>query len=132
MKRSRNRYLAYALVVLAVMAIANPVVAADGSKPMKWPTGGRITQPYGCTGFSWEPRYGSCRHFHGGIDVAASRGTPIRAAGDGVVTHVGWDPWGTRNWMVMVKHGGGLVTWYGHMRGRHIAGIRERCTSAPG
>ena len=131
MIRSRARYLAYALVVLAVMAIANPAVAADettaegGNKSLMWPTTGRVTQQYGCTGFFMEPRYGSCRHFHGGIDVASSRGTPIRAAADGVVTHVGWDQWGMRNWMVMLRHGGGLATWYAHMRGKHIPGLRK-------
>jgi len=117
--------LAYALAILAVLAIANPAVSADGSKPLVWPTSGRITQTYGCTGYPAEPRYGSCRHFHGGIDVASSRGTPIRAAAAGVITHVGWDQWGLRNWMVMIKHGGGITTWYAHMRAKHIPGIRR-------
>ena len=107
-----------------------PTIAQDSvpggvtlPKPFIWPTTGRTTQPYGCTGFFAEPRYGSCRHFHGGIDIADQQGTPIHAAADGVITHVGWDPWGTHNWMVMINHGGGLTTWYAHMRGRDIAGI---------
>jgi murein DD-endopeptidase MepM/ murein hydrolase activator NlpD len=115
------------LVIAAGAALAAPVIAEDGSgsKPFVWPTTGRITQPYGCTGFWAEPRYGDCRHFHGGIDIADDRGTPVRAAADGVITHVGWDQWGTRNWMVMINHGGGLTTWYAHLRGRQIAGIRN-------
>lgn len=125
MHRSRNGYLAYALVLLAVLAIANPAIAADGSKPLKWPTTGRVTQPYGCTGFSWEPRYGSCRHFHGGVDIANSRGTPVRAAAAGIITHVGRDPWGTGAWLVMLKHGNGLTTWYAHMRPKHLPRIRK-------
>lgn len=111
--------------MVAVLAIGNPAVAADGSEPLVWPTSGRITQTYGCTGFAAEPRYGSCRHFHGGIDIASSRGTAIRASADGVITHAGWDPWGLRNWMVMIRHGDGIVTWYAHMRGKHIPGIRK-------
>lgn len=125
MIRSRNKFLAYVLVALATLAIANPVVAEDGSNTFVWPTSGRVTQPFGCTGFWAEPRQGSCAHFHGGIDIADSRGTPIRAAADGVVTHVGWDPWGTRNWMVIINHGGGLTTWYAHLRGKDLTGIQE-------
>lgn len=125
MIRSRNKFLAYALVFLVSGAIASPVVAEDGSNTFIWPTSGRMSQPYGCTGFWAEPRLGSCRHFHGGVDIANSRGTPIRAAADGVVTHVGWDPWGTRNWMVMIRHGGGLTTWYAHMRGKQLTDIHS-------
>lgn len=125
MIRSRNKFLAYALVVLATVAIANPVVAEEGGDTFIWPAAGRITQPYGCTGFRAEPRLGSCAHFHGGVDIANSRGTPIRAAADGVITHVGWDPWGTRNWMVMINHGGGLTTWYAHLRGKELTGIQR-------
>ncbi|MEX2546329.1 MAG: M23 family metallopeptidase, partial [Chloroflexota bacterium] len=33
--------------------------------------------------------------------------------------------WGTRNWMVIVNHGGGLTTWYGHMRNKQLDGIRK-------
>jgi murein DD-endopeptidase MepM/ murein hydrolase activator NlpD len=125
--RSRTSVLSIALVVAASLALGAQVMAEEGSdpKPLVWPATGRITQPYGCTGFWAEPRYGSCRHFHGGVDIADSRGTPIRAAGDGVISHVGWDPWGTRNWMVMINHGDGLTTWYAHLRGRDIAGIRH-------
>jgi murein DD-endopeptidase MepM/ murein hydrolase activator NlpD len=118
--------MAYALAVLGAVAIANPVVAEDGSSgEFIWPTTGRVTQPFGCTGFYYEPRQGSCAHFHGGIDIADSRGTPIRASADGVITHVGWDQWGTRNWMVIINHGGGLTTWYAHMRGKKMTDIQK-------
>jgi murein DD-endopeptidase MepM/ murein hydrolase activator NlpD len=113
-----------AFVLLATMSVSGPAVAANG-RPFIWPTTGRITQPYGCTGFSAEPRLGSCRHFHGGIDIANNRGTPIRAAAAGVVTHVGWDIWGTHAWMVMINHGGGVQTWYAHMRGKQIPGLHR-------
>jgi murein DD-endopeptidase MepM/ murein hydrolase activator NlpD len=82
-----------------------------------WPTRGRITQPYGCTGYRLNPRRGSCRHFHDGIDVAAYRGTKIRSAAVGVVSYVGWNPWdkGKRAFMVVVAHPGGYETLYGHL-----------------
>lgn len=118
--------MAYALAVLAAVSVANPVVAEDGSsREFIWPTSGRVTQTFGCTGFSYEPRQGSCAHFHGGIDIADSRGTPIRASADGVIARVGWDQWGTRNWMVIINHGGGMTTWYAHLRGKELTGIQE-------
>src|SRR5215211_1210861 len=98
--RSGPRVLSLTLAVFAGLMLAVPAIAQDEPqkpKPFIWPTTGRITQPYGCTGFYIEPRYGSCRHFHGGVDVADGEGTPIHAAADGVITHVGWDEWGTRN-----------------------------------
>lgn len=124
MNRSRAKILSVAFVLLATLSITGPAVAANG-RPFIWPTTGRITQPYGCTGFVAEPRIGSCRHFHGGIDIANARGTPIRAAAAGVVTNVGWDIWGTHAWMVMIKHGGGVSTWYAHMRGKQIPGLHR-------
>ena len=135
---SRSRYLAAAFAILTVIAMAAPVIAQtrayahvaqlpgvadEEAKPFIWPTVGKISQPYGCTGFVFEPRRGNCRHFHEGIDIANMKGTPIRAAAAGRVTHVGWDQWGTRNWMVMLDHGDGVVTWYAHMRGRDIDGL---------
>ena len=49
---------------------------------LSWPMGGSVTQNFGCTGFTWEPRLGNCRHFHRGIDVVAPIGTPVRASGE--------------------------------------------------
>jgi murein DD-endopeptidase MepM/ murein hydrolase activator NlpD len=82
-----------------------------------WPARGRLTQPYGCTGFALEPRRGSCAHFHDGIDIAAGLGTPIRAAATGVVAYVGWNPWDHegRAYIVVIGHAGGFVTRYGHL-----------------
>nr|WP_321444389.1 M23 family metallopeptidase [uncultured Cohaesibacter sp.] len=50
---------------------------------------------------------------HSGIDLAQSYGSPIRAAGSGVVTRSGRIPgYGT---MVEVDHGGGIISRYAHM-----------------
>ena len=105
-----------------------PGVAVDGEQTFIWPTSGRLTQPYGCTGVRFEPRRGSCAHFHGGMDIANGRGTPVRAAGDGTISHVGWDPWLERriaSWMVIINHGGGVQTMYAHLRDREMEGIRD-------
>jgi murein DD-endopeptidase MepM/ murein hydrolase activator NlpD len=82
-----------------------------------WPTRGRISQAYGCTGFGLNPPRGSCRHFHDGLDIAGYRGTAIRAAAVGVVSYIGWNPWDQhgRAFMIVVAHPGGYETLYGHV-----------------
>ncbi len=50
---------------------------------------------------------------HQGIDFAASTGTPIYAAGDGVVAYKGWRG-GYGNY-IQVKHNGEYATAYGHI-----------------
>lgn len=79
-----------------------------------------ITQEWGPTSFWMEPPYtyrGTYYpHFHGGIDMAGGCGTPILAAGTGVVVASGrplwpWDP----GYGVVIDHGGGVQTWYWHM-----------------
>jgi murein DD-endopeptidase MepM/ murein hydrolase activator NlpD len=81
-----------------------------------WPAAGYVTQEFGCTGFSLEPRRGACRHFHDGIDIANGQGTPIRASDDGVVAFVGWNPYDTDPALVVVLgHAGGYSTSYAHM-----------------
>ncbi len=82
-----------------------------------WPLAGVITQEFGCTGFSWEPPLGGCAHFHAGIDIAAPKYTPIRAAGDGVVVFAGPNPYDAypKAWIVVIAHSGNLQTWYAHL-----------------
>jgi murein DD-endopeptidase MepM/ murein hydrolase activator NlpD len=79
-----------------------------------WPMRGRVTQEFGCTGFSWEPSYGSCSHFHRGIDIANVMYTPIYAAGPGKVIWSGKSPYST-GWIVIIAHSSKLVTWYAHI-----------------
>ena len=53
-----------------------------------------------------------------GIDFAAPSGTPIKAAGDGVVKMAGWN--GTFGRYIRIKHGNSYDTAYAHLR--RIAG----------
>jgi murein DD-endopeptidase MepM/ murein hydrolase activator NlpD len=58
---------------------------------------------------------------HKGVDYAAPTGTPIKAAGDGRVGVAGWK--GGYGRAVILEHGGGITTLYGHMS-KIAAGIR--------
>jgi murein DD-endopeptidase MepM/ murein hydrolase activator NlpD len=82
-----------------------------------WPMPGRVTQEFGCTGFSWEPAFGSCAHYHRGIDIANDMYTPIRAAGPGKVIFAGRSPYDPA-WIVIIAHSSQLVSWYGHIDNR--------------
>ena len=92
----------------------------------QWPMVGTISQEFGCTGFPAEPPLGSCAHFHRGIDIVAPYGTAVRAAGDGTVVFVGYNPYdppGDRAWIVIIAHAQNLQTWYAHMQPRIPSGI---------
>ncbi len=70
-------------------------------------------------------RYHPILHYtrpHNGVDWAAPVGTPIVAAGNGVVTKAGWTSgYGRR---VEIEHNNGYVTTYNHMSG-FGRGVRE-------
>jgi murein DD-endopeptidase MepM/ murein hydrolase activator NlpD len=83
---------------------------------LRLPVAGAImTQGYGCTPFTLEPRASFCAsgHFHSGIDLAAPQGTPVHAAAGGVVL-VASNPAGYGLYLI-VEHGGDLATLYGHL-----------------
>lgn len=67
-----------------------------------WPVRGRLTSGYG-------RRWG---RLHAGIDIAAPKGTPIKAAKAGTVVFAGrMSGYGN---VVIIDHGGGFSTLYGH------------------
>ena len=73
-----------------------------------------ITQPFGPTTVTLEPPYGSYKHFHTGVDIAAPLGSPVLAAADGIVVAVGRSNAGYGTYVV-TAHGGGIATLYGHL-----------------
>jgi murein DD-endopeptidase MepM/ murein hydrolase activator NlpD len=64
------------------------------------------------------PIYGDVR-MHTGIDFGASSGTPIRAAGNGVVVSAG--SLGGYGNATVIDHGNGLATLYGHQSSITVA-----------
>jgi murein DD-endopeptidase MepM/ murein hydrolase activator NlpD len=67
------------------------------------------------SGFGW--RDDPLRHdwrFHSGTDFHADPGTPVRAAGSGVVVFAGRQ--GGYGNIIYVDHGGGVITRYAHLR----------------
>ena len=63
----------------------------------------------GC--FTISAYYGDGRS-HKGVDLAAKKGTPIYAAGDGTVTYAGYD--GDYGYSVIISHANGISTRYAH------------------
>ena len=72
------------------------------------PNYSRVTSGYG---YRKDPINGKTA-FHNGVDIAASRGTPILAVKSGVVTRANWYS-GFGN-CVIIYHGDGISTLYGH------------------
>ncbi|HUQ44451.1 MAG TPA: peptidoglycan DD-metalloendopeptidase family protein [Candidatus Limnocylindria bacterium] len=95
-------------------ALAKGGIPSQYNGTLSWPMAGRISQEFGCTGFSWEPPVGSCAHFHRGIDIVNAKYTPIRASGAGKVIIAGRSPYDSA-WIVIIAHSSQLVTWYGHV-----------------
>ena len=52
--------------------------------------------------------------YHSGIDLAANRGTPVRASGKGKVIYAGYSQGGYGN-VIKIDHGYGFVTLYAHL-----------------
>lgn len=75
---------------------------------LQWPVTGRISSGYG---YRIHPVL-KVRHFHGGIDIAVPAGTAVKAAAAGKVVKAG--NLGNYGLGVVLDHGGGITTWYGH------------------
>jgi murein DD-endopeptidase MepM/ murein hydrolase activator NlpD len=92
----------------------------------RWPLIGDISQEFGCTGFVLEPPRDDCEHFHTGIDIVATPGTPVRAPTAGVVLFVGFDPDVPKKdaaYFVMIAHSDHLVSILGHLQAKRASGI---------
>ena len=78
------------------------------------PAQGRISSDYGHrSGVA-----GRAHEFHTGLDIAAPKGTPVRAATSGVVKSAG--PNGNYGNAVVIDHGNGVTTRYAHNSVLHV------------
>lgn len=69
-----------------------------------WPVRGRIVEGYGPQGAG---------RYNGGLNIAAQRGQPVRAADNGVVAYAGSQLRGLGN-LLLIRHQGGWITAYAH------------------
>lgn len=56
---------------------------------------------------------------HTGLDIATSKGTPIKAAASGTVTFSGWK--GSYGNLLVISHGNGVQTYYGHCSALYVS-----------
>lgn len=92
----------------ASAALVNaPSVSSAG--PLMWPLQGTVSSNFG-------PRWG---RQHNGLDISANTGTPVLAAGSGRV--IGAGPSGGFGNLVLIDHGGGLVTAYAHLSSINVS-----------
>lgn len=93
----------------AAFRAAVGVGATESDVPSAWPVAGRVTSGFG---MRVAPIRGGWR-MHAGLDISAVAGTRVRAAGAGIVVFSGYRS-GYGN-TVVVDHGDGMRTLYGHM-----------------
>jgi murein DD-endopeptidase MepM/ murein hydrolase activator NlpD len=88
-------------------------LASDADVPALWPIMGPITSSFGQRE---DPVLNNGEgEFHTGVDISAVDGTPIHATGDGTIKSAGIVNGYGR--MVVIDHGHGILTCYGHMSG---------------
>jgi murein DD-endopeptidase MepM/ murein hydrolase activator NlpD len=84
--------------------------STPSSSGLIWPVSGPVTSPFGM-------RWG---RMHEGIDIGVGYGTPIHAAASGTVVFSGWMS-GYGNFVIL-DHGGGMATAYGHQSSIAVGG----------
>src|SRR5256885_2159490 len=83
--------------------------ALAAATPSIWPAHGWLTGTFGGRSdpFTGEPGY------HQGLDISTEKGQPVFATADGVVESASYT--GDYGNLIVLKHGFGLVTRYGHL-----------------
>lgn len=90
-------------------------IIITGRGVMTVPVDAEITSQFG---YRMHPILGY-QKFHSGIDFGADEGTTIRAAVAGVVIYAQW--YGGYGNAIILDHGGGITTLYGHTEGFYVA-----------
>ena len=90
--------------------------ALASATPSVWPVAGWLTSTFG----NRRDPITRGSDFHPGLDISADYGQPVLATGDATVSSAG--PNGAYGNMVMLDHGFGIATKYGHLSRFAIAG----------
>jgi murein DD-endopeptidase MepM/ murein hydrolase activator NlpD len=90
--------------------------ALASATPSVWPVAGWLTSSYGTR----RDPITNDRDFHPGLDISADYGQPVLATADATVESAG--PNGAYGNMVVLDHGYGIVTKYGHLSRFGVAG----------
>jgi murein DD-endopeptidase MepM/ murein hydrolase activator NlpD len=77
--------------------------------PSSWPVMGRLGDGFGTR---HDPFSGEGA-MHTGIDIATAYGTPVKVTADGIIRHASW--YSGYGQCVIVDHGNGYQTLYGHL-----------------
>lgn len=93
---------------LAERAAQSSGLVGIGSGPFRLPAVGPVSSLFG---WRTHPVLGTQR-FHGGIDFAIDYDTPVTATGGGTVIYADW--YGGYGYAVIIDHGGGVTSLYGH------------------
>jgi len=86
------------------------VLRERGYTPSVWPVVGKLESGFGGRR---NPFGGNSYEFHSGQDIDAATGDPVVAGASGKVAFVGWQ--NGYGQLIVVDHGGGLTTRYGHL-----------------
>jgi len=101
------------------MGLTRNATTADwikaNSAPNLWPVQGQVT---GSFGERIDPFNGEGA-FHSGVDISSAYGNRIVAPADGVVTFT--DSMGGYGKAIVIDHGNGISTRYGHLSGYAVA-----------
>ncbi len=102
---------AVALATEGLRLMPRPGLGDASFMPSLWPVIGHITGGFGerLDPFSGEGA------FHAGVDISSQYGDEVRASADGVVAAV--ESRAGYGRLVVVDHGFGISTWYGHLSG---------------
>ncbi len=111
----RTSALSGAATVGITLGLTRNATTADwfraNSAPNLWPVEGQIT---GSFGERIDPFNGEGA-FHSGVDIGSTYGRPVIAPADGVITFA--DFMGGYGKAIMMDHGHGISTRYGHLSG---------------
>ena len=112
---------------VAVPAVVRTIIPEQGLGDA-WPVAGEVS-----SGFGWrQSPYGYGTKRHTGLDIRADYGTPVRVSAGGAVLFAGRDSGGYGS-TVVVDHGRGVRTLYGHLSGIYVReGDRVRQGTAIG